>query len=158
LQSPRLLGTTRVQTTQIVEYPLAGKCSINDEAYWSAPDRLLHLDYISCFLTVASTVLVGRRLWQGWVIAGVNSIIICVIGFRTGQMGFVPANLFCLAMYGYNIFQWTSGSGSLPVASDRLSRNSHSPRRFVRAVAHSMNADGFAIRTRDRIRKRALPR
>jgi hypothetical protein len=56
------------------------------------------LDYISCVLTVISTVLVGRKLWQGWIVAAVNSVIICVIGMRTAQFGFVPANLFCMGL------------------------------------------------------------
>jgi len=67
---------------------------------------MFHLDYISCLLTVVSTVLVGRRMWQGWIFAGANSLIICWIGLRTAQLGFIPANLFCLAIYMYNILQW----------------------------------------------------
>lgn len=70
----------------------------------------LHLDYLSCLLTVVSTVLVGRRMWQGWVIASANSAVICVIAFHTAQLGFVPANVFCLAIYGYNIAKWKSAS------------------------------------------------
>jgi hypothetical protein len=66
----------------------------------------LHLDYLSCLLTIASTVLVGRRMWQGWVVAGANSVIICMIGLDTGQWGFVPANIFCLAIYFYNLKSW----------------------------------------------------
>ncbi len=64
------------------------------------------LDYISCALTVVSTVMLGRRAWQGWIVAGANSAIICVIAVRTSQTGFIPANLFCLAMYGYNVVKW----------------------------------------------------
>lgn len=64
------------------------------------------LDYLSCLLTIVSTVLVGRRMWQGWIIACANSAIICLIGFRTAQLGFIPANVFCLAIYGYNIAKW----------------------------------------------------
>src|SRR5689334_22332620 len=67
---------------------------------------MLRLDYLSCGLTIASTVLIGRRKWQGWLVAAANSAVVCVIGVRTAQTGFVPANLFCLAIYGYNIFQW----------------------------------------------------
>ena len=69
---------------------------------------LLRLDYISCLLTIVSTVLVGRRMWQGWIIASANSAIICVIAIRTAQLGFVPANVFCLAIDGYNITKWRS--------------------------------------------------
>jgi hypothetical protein len=67
---------------------------------------MIRLDYLSCLLTVASTVMIGRRLWQGWLVAGANSAVICYIGVRTAQTGFVPANLFCIAMYAYNIAQW----------------------------------------------------
>ena len=41
---------------------------------------VLRLDYLSCVLTVLSTILVGRRCWEGWVLAAANSAIICVIG------------------------------------------------------------------------------
>lgn len=82
-----------------------------------------HLDYLSCLLTISSTVLVGRRRWQGWVVAGANSLIISLIGLRTSQWGFVPANLFCIAIYLYNIWRWRAadrertGAQSSPVPS-----------------------------------------
>lgn len=67
---------------------------------------MLRLDYLSCFLISLSTVLVGKKLWQGWVIAGANSIIMCVIGMRTAQFGFLPANLFCIGLYANNLWNW----------------------------------------------------
>jgi len=67
---------------------------------------VLKLDYLSCVLTVISTVLVGRRCWKGWILAGVNSAILCVIGFRTEQLGLIPANLFCIILYGWNLRTW----------------------------------------------------
>ena len=66
----------------------------------------LRLDYLSCVLTVASTVLVGKRFWQGWVIAGINSVIVCIIGVKTAQFGFIPANLFCIVLYVFNLRSW----------------------------------------------------
>jgi len=72
---------------------------------------VLHLDYLSCLLTVASTILVGRRCWEGWALAAVNSAIICVIGFRTAQLGFIPANLFCIVVSAINLQAWRK-SGS----------------------------------------------
>jgi len=77
------------------------------------------LDYISCALTVVSTILLGRRIWQGWVVAGANSALICVIAVRTAQTGFIPANLFCLAMYGYNVRKWRSGDPDNPTCHTR---------------------------------------
>ncbi len=64
------------------------------------------LDYVSCVLTVLSTVLVGRRLWYGWIVAIVNSFVICMIGLRTAQFGFVPANLLCIGLYANNVRSW----------------------------------------------------
>ncbi len=64
------------------------------------------LDYISCILTVLSNVLIGRKIWQGWMVAGANSVVVCVIALRTAQFGFIPANLFCLALYSYNLRSW----------------------------------------------------
>jgi hypothetical protein len=68
--------------------------------------QILRLDYLSCILTVTSTLMIGRRRWQGWIVASVNSLIICVISVRTAQLGFVPANLFCLGIYAYNMLEW----------------------------------------------------
>ena len=66
----------------------------------------LRLDYLSCVLTVVSTVLLGKRCWYGWVLAGVNSVIVCIIGLRTAQFGFIPANVFCIVLYGVNLRNW----------------------------------------------------
>ena len=67
---------------------------------------MLRLDYVSCFLTILSTVLVGKKLWQGWIVAGANSIIICVIGMRTAEFGFLPGNLLCIGLYANNLWNW----------------------------------------------------
>ena len=66
----------------------------------------MRLDYLSCVLTIVSTILVGRRCWKGWVLAAINSGIICVIAVRTEQTGFIPANLFCMVLYGMNLRSW----------------------------------------------------
>ena len=74
----------------------------------------IRLDYVSCLLTVVSTVLLGRKLWQGWIVAVVNSAVVCVIGLRTAQFGFVPANIFCIALYTFNLRYWRLPSSSSP--------------------------------------------
>jgi hypothetical protein len=68
--------------------------------------NIIRLDYLSCVLTVLATVLIGKKLWQGWVVAAVNSAVVCVIGVRTAQFGFVPANLLCIALYTSNLVNW----------------------------------------------------
>ncbi len=67
---------------------------------------MFRLDYLSCLLTVASTVLVGRKQWSGLLLAGINSVLICAIGWRTSQYGFIPANLFCIGVYVFSIRSW----------------------------------------------------
>jgi hypothetical protein len=39
-------------------------------------------------------------------LAAVNSVLICIIGMQTGQFGFIPANMFCLVLYGVNVRTW----------------------------------------------------
>lgn len=72
---------------------------------------MFRLDYLSCFLTVLSTVLVGRKLWAGLVIAALNSLLICIIGFKTSQFGFIPANLFCIVVYAMSVRAWRRDAG-----------------------------------------------
>jgi nicotinamide riboside transporter PnuC len=67
---------------------------------------VLRLDYLSCVLTVISTILVGRRCWEGWLLATVNSVIMCIIGIKTAQFGFIPANLFCIGISVINLRAW----------------------------------------------------
>lgn len=67
---------------------------------------LLRLDYLSCVLTIVSTILVGRRCWEGWILAAINSVVVCLIGFRTAQFGFIPANVFCIGLYVVNLRAW----------------------------------------------------
>jgi hypothetical protein len=97
----------------------------------------MYWNYVSCLLTILSTVMVGKRLWHGWMLAGLNSVIICLIGFQTRQWGFIPANIFCLVLYARNIHKWrgaeavnmalpateTVAAGVTPLihASDRVS-------------------------------------
>ncbi len=67
---------------------------------------MIRLDYLSCVLTILSTLMIGRKRRAGWVVAAVNSGIICLIGMRTAQTGFIPANLFCIGLYAYNLRTW----------------------------------------------------
>src|ERR1700747_1859490 len=67
---------------------------------------MFHLDYLSCFLTILATILVGRRSWTGLLLSIVNSMIVCVIAFRTSQFGFIPANLICICVYSFSIRSW----------------------------------------------------
>ena len=67
---------------------------------------MFRLDYLSCFLTIVATILVGRKMWTGLVVSGVNSLIVCVIGLHTSQYGFIPANVFCICINAFNLRAW----------------------------------------------------
>jgi hypothetical protein len=67
---------------------------------------MFRLDYLSCFLTILATVLVGRRSRTGLLISIVNSLIVCLIAFRTSQFGFIPANLVRICVYAFSIRSW----------------------------------------------------
>jgi hypothetical protein len=67
---------------------------------------MFRLDYLSCFLTVVATILLGRKMWTGLVVSGVNSLIVCVIGLHTAQYGFIPANVFCICINVFNLRAW----------------------------------------------------
>jgi hypothetical protein len=67
---------------------------------------VFRLDYLSCFLTVVATILVGRKMWTGLVVSGVNSLVVCVIALHTSQYGFIPANVFCICINAFNLRAW----------------------------------------------------
>jgi hypothetical protein len=81
---------------------------------------MFRLDYLSCFLTIMATVLVGRKSWTGLLISIVNSLIVCVIGFRTSQFGFIPANLICIGVYAFSIRSWLKTSHTHRIRKRRL--------------------------------------
>ena len=122
LTHARSASALPVATVPSVEMELENQCSARQALLASAPApgntkmaNLLHnirLDYVSCVLTILGTILLGRKLWQGWVVAAVNSAVVCVIGVRTAQFGFVPANLLCIALYTSNLVTWRFKSRS----------------------------------------------
>jgi hypothetical protein len=138
----------------------------------------MYWNYVSCCLTVVSTVLVGKRLWHGWILAGLNSVIICLIGFQTRQWGFIPANLFCLVMYVHNVRKWrglnpkplnvesTITGSAIPVDAERQAISGsvrvssgeapswNRPGRFRRSYS-SMVASSYRLRTSTRAKVRA---
>src|SRR5260370_7507845 len=109
---------------------------------------MLKLDYISCILTIISTVSIGKKLWQGRVIAGANSIIICVIGMRRAQFGVVPANLFCIGLYANNLRNWRPKTNCrLPFLSEPPDSEQDSVEESLRPgwTARNVNDDGHDV-------------
>jgi hypothetical protein len=78
---------------------------------------MFRLDYLSCLLTVLATILVGRKMWTGLVVSGLNSLIVCVIGLHTAQYGFIPANVFCICINAFSLRAWLKAQKDRP-ASD----------------------------------------
>jgi hypothetical protein len=88
---------------------------------------MLHLDYISCLLTILSTVLIGKRLWHGWILAAINSLIVCVIGIQTAQYGFLPGNLVCIGLYAHNLTNWRPGMQRRSADASMLNERRQAP-------------------------------
>jgi hypothetical protein len=112
------------------------------------------LDYLSCFLTVVATILVGRKMWTGLVVSGVNSVIVCVIGLHTSQYGFIPANVFCICMNAFNLRAWlkvqkdpsestTDASSELVAGGQRMSTSKKAATRRL--------VNSFRIRSEGRL-------
>ena len=47
----------------------------------------IRLDYLSCFLTVVATILVGRKMWTVLIVSGVNSLVLCAQGDQELAVG-----------------------------------------------------------------------
>jgi hypothetical protein len=110
---------------------------------------MFRLDYLSCFLTVVATILVGRKMWTGLVVSGVNSLIVCVIGFHTSQYGFIPANVFCICVNAFNLRAWLKAqkdpSESTTDASSEVAAGCKRMSTFVNAATRRL-VNSFRIR------------
>ena len=92
---------------------------------------MLRLDYLSCFLTVIATVLIGRKMWTGLVVSGVNSLIVCVIGLHTSQYGFIPANVFCICVNAFNLRAWLKVQSDLSESATDASSELVAGRKWI---------------------------
>jgi hypothetical protein len=94
---------------------------------------MFHLDYLSCLLTVLATILLARKSWIGLLVAIFNNLIVCAIGLRTSQLGFIPANLFCICVYAFSMRPWlkeqtyTKSRSRAPRSSGSAAQNQEQP-------------------------------
>jgi hypothetical protein len=108
---------------------------------------MFRLDYLSCFLTILATILVGRKMWTGLIVSGVNSLIVCVIGLHTSQYGFIPANVFCICINAFNLRAWLKAQKDpSESANDTISE-------LVAGPKPMSTSDPFTIRREGRLRK-----
>jgi hypothetical protein len=115
---------------------------------------MFRLDYLSCFLSIVATILVGRKMWTGLIVSGVNSLIVCVIGLHTSQYGFIPANVFCICINAFHLRAWlkvqkdpsesTTDTSSEPIAGCK--RMSTSKKAATRPLINS-----FRIRSEGKL-------
>ena len=114
--------------TEVQYRPFGAFFTLVSESTQKGPRKkdMYHLDYVSCFLTILSTILIGKRLWFGWIIAALNSLVVCVIGVQTAQYGFLPGNLLCIVLYANNLTNWRPGTQK-ETAPDSAMRNSAMP-------------------------------
>ena len=57
-----------------------------------------------------ATILLARKSWLGLLVAIVNSLIVCAIGLLRSKLGFIPASLFCICAYAFNMRPWLKES------------------------------------------------
>src|ERR1700689_4853162 len=117
---------------------------------------MFRLDYLSCFLTVVATILVGRKMWTGLIVSGVNSLIVCVIGLHTSQYGFIPANVFCICINAFNLRAWLKvQKDPSESANDTISELLADPKPVSSSqkVAAGRLIDSFRIRREGRLPK-----
>jgi len=65
-------------------------------------------DIISAVLTFTSMLAVGQRKWQGWGLAFLNSVAVCILAIHVApkQWALIPTNVFCLVIYARNLIKW----------------------------------------------------
>lgn len=68
----------------------------------------MHWDIISAALTLTSMLAVGQGKWQGWGLAFLNSVAVCILAVHVApkQWALIPTNVFCLVIYTRNLIKW----------------------------------------------------
>jgi hypothetical protein len=75
-------------------------------------------DIISAALTFTSMLAVGQRKWQGWALAFLNSVAVCILAVHVApkQWALIPTNVFCLVIYTHNLIKWRRDDRQLRAA------------------------------------------
>ena len=89
-------------------------------------------DIISAALTFTSMLAVGQRKWQGWGLAFLNSVAVCILAVHVApkQWALIPTNVFCLVIYTRNLVKWRRDDQHRRVA--RPTHRKGDPRAWIR--------------------------
>ena len=89
-------------------------------------------DIISAALTFTSMLAVGQRKWQGWGLAFLNSVAVCILAVHVTpkQWALIPTNLFCLVIYTRNLIKWRRDDQQR--SDDRPAHRKIDPRAWIR--------------------------
>ena len=89
-------------------------------------------DIISAALTLTSMLAVGQRKWQGWGLAFLNSVAVCILAVHVApkQWALIPTNVFCLVIYTRNLIKWRRDDQQRRVA--RPTHRKSDPRAWIR--------------------------
>lgn len=70
--------------------------------------KKMRWDLVSAVLTVAAMLAVGQKKWQGWGLAFLNSVAVCILAVHVApkQWALIPTNVFCLVIYTRNLIKW----------------------------------------------------
>lgn len=65
-------------------------------------------DMVSAVLTLSSMLAIGQKKWQGWGLAFLNSVVVCILALHVEpkQWALIPTNAFCLVIYTRNLIRW----------------------------------------------------
>jgi len=89
-------------------------------------------DIISAALTFTSMLAVGQRKWQGWGLAFLNSVAVCILAVHVApkQWALIPTNVFCLVIYTRNLIKWRRDDQQRGVA--RSMHRKSDPRAWIK--------------------------
>lgn len=101
-------------------------------------------DMVSAVLTLTSMLAIGQKKWQGWGLAFLNSVVVCVLALHVSpkQWALIPTNLFCLIIYARNLIRWHRDERRRKV-SQPDDRSNDSPRAAEPATENSSPGVGM---------------
>jgi hypothetical protein len=81
---------------------------------------------------LTSMLAVGQRKWQGWGLAFLNSVAVCILAVHVEpkQWALIPTNVFCLVIYTCNLIKWRRNDQGRRITQPTLRKSD--PRAWIR--------------------------